>query len=196
MAATELSKPTSRQARGGWLPAGLPGAWLRAYIAIWVGTLAFAAIVALTGPTLAILAHEHARLALSPDLTPSPGAGHVLVLLALNLPVAAWPLLLGVIDAHRHRLSRRLADMLLLACFTRNVLWVGAALGTYGAALLAYVPQLPLEWAGLALGASSWLVQRRCPLIVPLHERLVWLASTAGVLLLAAVLETVAVPHQ
>jgi hypothetical protein len=158
--------------------------------------LAFAAIVALTGPTLAILTHEHARLALSPQRTPSPGAGHVLVLLALNLPVAAWPLLLGVIDAHRHRLSRRLADMLLLGCLTRNVLWVGAALGTYGARLLPYVPQLPLEWAGLALGASAWLVQRRRPLSVPLHERLVWLGLTAGVLLLAAVLETVAVPHQ
>jgi hypothetical protein len=196
MAAAGLTQSTSRAARGRWLPAGLPGAWLRAYTAIWVGMLAFAAIVALTGPTLAILAHEHARLALSPQRTPPPSAGHVLILLALNLPVAAWPLLLGVIDAHRHRLSRRLTDALLVACFARNVLWVGAAIGTYGAALLPYIPQLPLEWAGLALGASSWLVQRRRPLIVPLHERLVWLALTAGVLLCAAVLETVAVPHQ
>jgi hypothetical protein len=196
MAAAGLTQAASRQARGRWLPAGLPGAWLRAYTAIWVGMLAFAAIVALTGPTLAILVHERARLALSPQLTPPPSAGHVLVLLALNLPVAAWPLLLGVIDVHRHRLSRWLADALLLVCFTRNVLWVGAALGTYGARLLPYVPQLPLEWAGLALGASAWLVQRRRPLSVPLHERLVWLGLTAGVLLLAAVLETVAVPHQ
>ena len=126
MAAAGLTQSTSRQARGRWLPAGLPGAWLRAYTAIWVGTLAFAAIVAVTGPTLVILVHERARLALSPQLTPPPGAGHVLVLLALNLPVAAWPLLLGVIDAHRHRLSRRLADLLVLGCFTRNVLWVGS----------------------------------------------------------------------
>jgi hypothetical protein len=194
MAAAGLTEPTSRPARGGWLPAGLPGAWLRAYTAIWVGTLAFAAIVALTGPTLASLAHEHARLALSPQRTPPPGAGHVLVLLALNLPVATWPLLLGVVDAHRNRFSRRLADMLVLACFTRNVLWVGAALGTYGALLLPYIPQLPLEWAGLALGASAWLVQRRRT--ITSRERLVWLALIAGVLLCAAVLETVAVPHQ
>ena len=65
MAAAELSEPTSRQARGGWLPAGLPGAWLRAYAAIWVVTLASAAIVALTGRDARDLAHEHARLALS-----------------------------------------------------------------------------------------------------------------------------------
>ena len=75
-----------------------------------------------------------------------------------------------------------------------NVLPVGAALGAYGLPLLPYLPQLPLEWAGLTLGASAWLVQRRRALTLP--QGLGLLALIAGVLLCAAVLETVAVPHR
>ncbi len=55
---------------------------------------------------------------------------------------------------------------MLLACIIVNTLQVGAALGAYGTALLPYIPQLPLEWGGLALGASAWLVQRRRALTV------------------------------
>ena len=71
---------------------------------------------------------------------------------------------------------------------------MGAALGAYGARLLPYIPQLPIEWAGLALGASAWLLQRRRALTVP--EGLALLALTVCVLLCAAVIETVAVPHR
>ena len=67
-------------------------------------------------------------------------------------------------------------------------------LGAYGVALLPYIPNVPLEWAALALGASAWLVQRRRPLT--LREGFVWLALIVGVVLCAATLETVAVPHR
>jgi hypothetical protein len=190
MAATEL-RAASLAPR---LPVGLTGAWLRVYTAIWVATFAFAALVAVIGSGLTRPARSLLGLTLTPRNNAPPHLGHVLWLAAHNIPIAAWPLLLGVVGAEDHRLTRQAADTLLAACLCVNVLQVGAALGAYGAPLLPYLPQLPLEWAGLALGASSWLVQRNRPLTS--RERIVWFALTAGVLLCAAVLETVAVPHR
>lgn len=80
------------------------------------------------------------------------------------------------------------------AWFAGNVVIVGVALGAYGHPLLAYIPQVPMEWAALALGASAWLMQRREPLTV--REGLAMFAVIAGLLLCAAVIETVAVPHR
>ena len=140
---------------------GLPALWLHAYAGVWVATLAPAAVVALVGRPLAQPARRLLGLALSAQRNPPPHVGHVLALAAHNIPIAAWPLLLGVLGAHRYRLATHVADGVLLACIIANTLPVGAALGAYGTALLAYIPQLPLEWGGLALGASGWLVQRR-----------------------------------
>jgi hypothetical protein len=189
MVAAELSPSQPRR-----LPAGLPGAWLGAYIAIWAATLGCAVLVALAGQRLVRPARQLLGLRLTPDRNAAPQLGHVLVLVAHNVPIVAWPLLLGVMSADRHRVGRRVADIVVLACILVNVVPVGVALGAYGAPLLPYVPQLPLEWAGLALGASAWLVQRRRPLT--LRDGLVWFALIVGVLLCAAVLETVTVPHR
>jgi hypothetical protein len=189
MVAAELTPSPSRR-----LPAGLPGAWLGAYTAVWVATFGFAALVAVAGPRLAHPVRQLLGLSLTPDRNAPPDLGHVLVLAAHNVPIVAWPLLLGVMGADRHRVGRRLADIVVLACILVNVVPVGVALGAYGVPLLPYVPQLPLEWAGLALGASAWLVQRRRALT--LRDGLVWFALIVGVLLCAAALETVAVPHR
>jgi hypothetical protein len=196
MAAAELTKapvvaPDASRRR---LPEGLPAAWLYAYAAVWTATLASAAVVALAGPPLTLPVRHLLALALTAHRNPPPRVGHVLALAAHNIPIAAWPLLLGLAGAHRRRLATRFADGALLACIILNTLPVGAALGAYSAPLLPFVPQLPLEWAGLALGASAWLVQRRRALTLP--EGLVWLALIASVLLCAAVLETVAVPRR
>jgi hypothetical protein len=193
MAATELSTSPGRTGHR-WLPAGLPAAWLHAYAAVWIATLVPAGLIALAGRTLALPARHLLGLALTAQHNPPPHIEHVLALAAHNIPIAAWPLLLGLTGAHRHRLAMRVADGVLLACIILNTLPVGAALGAYGTAVLPYIPQLPLEWGGLALGASAWLTQRRRPLTVP--EALGLLALTAGVLLCAAALETVAVPHR
>jgi len=204
MAATELtitvviafdaSRAQPRQTGSRWLPAGLPAAWLDAYTAVWTATLGPAALVALTGRALALPTRRLLGLALTAQRNPPPSVGHVLALAAHNIPIAAWPLLLGATGAHRHRLARRVADTVVLACIVANTLPVGAGLGAYGTPLLAYLPQLPLEWAGLALGASCWRVQRRRELTS--RERLVWLSLNAGVLLCAAAIETVVVPHR
>jgi hypothetical protein len=190
-----LSASSSSERMGRrWLPAGLPAAWLYAYTTVWIATLAAAALVALAGQPLALPVRHLLGLALTAHRNPPPRIEHVLALAAHNIPIAAWPLLLGLMGAHRHRLATHIADGVLLACIILNTLPVGAALGAYGARLLPYLPQLPLEWAGLALGASAWLVQRRRALTVP--EGLGLFALIASVLLCAAVLETVAVPHR
>jgi hypothetical protein len=168
--------------------------WLHAYAAVWAATLAAAAIIALVGQPLAAPVRRVLGLALSARRNPPPHLGHVLALAAHNIPIASWPLLLGVLGAHRHRLARHVADGVLLACIIANTLPVGAALGVYGTALLAYIPQLPLEWGGLALGASGWLVQRRRALTA--SEGIGVFVLIACVLLCAAALETVGVPHR
>ena len=193
MAARDVSSSSERTGSR-WLPAGLPAAWLYAYTAVWTATLAAAVLVALAGQPLVLPTRHLLALALTAHRNPPPRIEHVLALAAHNIPIAAWPLLLGLTGAHRHRLATHVADGVLLACIILNTLQVGAALGAYGAALLPYLPQLPVEWAGLALGASAWLVQRRRALTVP--EGLGLLALIASVLLCAAVLETVAVPHR
>ncbi|HXN36402.1 MAG TPA: hypothetical protein VN892_00025 [Solirubrobacteraceae bacterium] len=194
MAATELTDRWRRRAARHWLPAALARMWPYAYAGVWAATLAPAAVVALVGRPLTLPARRLLGLALSARRNPPPHLGHVLALAAHNIPIASWPLLLGVLGAHRHRLARPVANGVLLACIIANTLPVGAALGAYGTALLAYIPQLPLEWGGLALGASGWLVQRRRPLTA--SEGVGVFVLIACVLLGAAVLETVAVPHR
>lgn len=112
----------------------------------------------------------------------------------MNLPKVMWPLALGLIDAHQHAVTRWLADALVVAVALRNLLWVGTALGAYSPEIWPYVPQLPIEWAALALGTSSWVTQRRRA--ISRRERLIWAALTTLAVVAAAVLETFGVPHQ
>jgi hypothetical protein len=176
------------------MPTRLPRAWAAAYAAVWAATLGFAVLVAAAGAPLTTPVRRLLGLRLMASVNPPPDLSRVMALTAHNLPIAAWPILLGVLGAHRHRLTIRIADTVLLVTLTANVLPVGAALGAYGTALLPYVPQLPAEWAGLALGSGAWLVQRRAPLTV--KEGVVWFALTGYVLFCAAVFETFGVPHR
>lgn len=190
MAATELSG----RARRGWLPTALGKTWLYVYAGVWASTLTTTAVVVLVGHPLAGPARRLLGLTLSAQRNPPPQLGHILALAAHNVPIASWPLLLGVLGAHHHRLSTHVADGLLLACIIANTLPVGAALGAYGTVVLPYVPQLPFEWGGLALGASGWLAQRREALTI--SETVGVFVLTVAVLVCAAVVETVAVPHR
>jgi hypothetical protein len=194
MATPELATPQAHAGRRGWLPAGISPAWLGAYATIWAETLAVAAVVLVSGRALADPTKGNLRLALSPRLNAPPDLARILALAAHNIPIAAWPLLLGAIGAHRHRLTRRLADALVLACLIANTLPVAAALGAYQTALLPYIPQLPVEWAALALGAAGWITQREHPMRP--REGLACLLGIVLLLLYAAALETSGVPHR
>jgi hypothetical protein len=192
MAAPELTATTAavRPSRS----PGLVRASLAAYVAIWSATLAPAIVVALAGRMLARTARDVLGLRLAAGANPPPDAHRLLELAAHNLPIAAWPLLLGVVGAHRHRFATKLADGLVVAWIVANALPVGAALGAYGPPLIPYLPQLPLEWAALALGAGAWFTQRSSALA--LRDTLACLALIAGALLGAAAVETVAVAHR
>ncbi|HWJ49766.1 MAG TPA: hypothetical protein VNR42_02020 [Solirubrobacteraceae bacterium] len=165
---------------------------MTAYTGIWVVAGISAVLVLIGGEPVKAVTRR--LLAVSLDPNPAPSVGHVLVLAAHNLPILAWPLLLGVAGAHRHRLARRVADTLLAGALAVNTLLVGIAIGAYGTPLLAYLPQVPFEWAAAAAGASGWISQRRHALDP--REGLALFALTAGFVGCAAVLETVAIPHR
>jgi hypothetical protein len=190
MVAAEL-KPTARPRS---LLDGPRQAWPRAYAAVWLATLVSAGLVAIPGAGSRARVRQLLGLRLDPAINSPPHTGHVLALAAHNVPIVAWPLLLAVVGAHQHRRGRRLADAAVLACIVVNTVPVGAALGAYGLALLPYVPQLPLEWAGLAFGMGAWLAQRRRPLTT--RDALATLGVIVVVLIAAAAIETVCVPHR
>jgi len=180
------SPPTSER-RG----ARVCGAVLRAYLGLWGLTLGGAALSALLAGGVVRAAMG---LAVRASANRPPSLGDVLALAAHNVPVCAWPLLLGSLRLTAGSGWRRAADILLATCALANVLPVAAALGGYGWALVAYVPHLPLEWAALAVGYGSWIAERDHPLAG--HERLGLLGVLCALLIGAAVLETCAVPHR
>ncbi len=166
--------------------------WLSVYALIWAATVLLAGCVAICGRS-ADTARGLLDLHLSAAATPAPSLARVLGLAAHNLPVVAWPLLLDTAGARGSRTSRRTADALLVASVTANVVPVGAALGAYGPALVAFVPQLPLEWAALALGVTAWRGIKPRP--DRPHRSLGRLSLIVVLVALAASLETFAVPH-
>jgi hypothetical protein len=185
MAAAELSnaRPGARCQRS------LMCTLAESYLALWASTIAVAGLctIAFRSDARAILG-----LHLAGRLAPAASATRMLSLVAHNLPIAGWPLLLGRMRITR-ALARRLTDALVLGCALANIAPVALAIGGYGTALLPYVPQLPVEWAALAAGYGSWAHARRSPLDAHTVAKLA--VSIALFVLAAASLETFAVPH-
>lgn len=171
-----------------------PGSFLLTYLAVWASTVAAAALTTTTGASGKTTVRSVLALTLTPVDNPPPSITHVLALAAHNLPIAAWPLLLGVAGIASSQWGKRAADSLLFACALANTIPVGAAIAAYGTRLIAYIPQLPVEWAALATGYASWVTQRRQPL--RRRRRLQWLAAIGVLVLAAATIETLAVPHR
>jgi len=190
MAAAELTRAAPPRTRSSHGPAG---AFLATYTALWASTLIAATLTAAV-PCVAHTARGALGLTLIPAQNPPATLGRVLRLGAHNLPIAAWPLLLGLAGIARSRPARHATDMLLAGCTLANTLPVGGAIGAYGGRLLPYIPQLPLEWAALAAGYCSWLVQRQHP--ISGRQRVAWLALTAVLVVTSAAVETSAVPRR
>jgi hypothetical protein len=189
MATTELNVASSRARYESWWRA-----WARVYCATWLTTACSAIAVALVGDGVARTVRSTLALRLNGETSTARGLGHALALTAHNFPICAWPLLLGVLGADRSRAGRALTDAVLVVALIANTALAGAALGAYGSRLLPYLPQLPAEWAALALGASAWLVQRQRS--IALGEAVALVGAIAVLLLCAAVLETFVVPHR
>lgn len=167
-------------------------AWLRAYALLWAFTVG-ACVLVLVVPGGPSLARRLLPLSLAAAHNPPPSLAGVLSIAANNTLRSVWPLTLGLIDAQRRRVTRLLVDGAVLANFLVSALLVGAAVGGYGVRVLAFLPHLPLEWAGLAGGIAGWVVERGQKL--SLHERELVILFTVGILVCAAAAETYLVPH-
>jgi len=118
----------------------------------------------------------------------------VLAIACNNILHSVWPLTLGLLDLQRRRFTRLLADGAVFANLLVAALLVGGAIGGYGAHALAFLPHIPLEWAGIAVGAAGWAVERKRPL--DQRTRTLGVALAAILLGCAAVVESFLVPHR
>lgn len=151
-----------------------------------VGLTALAAVAGALVPALAGATHPHAVL--TGDVSDALGIlGENVV--ALIVPFALWALRLP-----STRPGRRFGDALVLFVVARNTVSVGVELGRWRDKLLPYIPQLPLEWAALAIATGVWLLVRNgCPK----WRSLVRLAvATVLLLTAAAAVETWCTPHR
>ena len=165
--------------------------WLIALALVWALTL-LATLSAATVPSLASAARELLALRLVPETNPAPSLRRVFAIAAHNVQTAGWPLLLPLVGAQDRVWSRTLADGAVLASVAVNAVLVGLALGAYHARLLPYVPQLPLEWAGVAVAPADWWLRRDG---TRRGDRVAAVALVA-LLVSAAFVETVFVPHR
>ena len=108
--------------------------------------------------------------------------------------VLATPFLLALLGFPQSSLGRRTGDLILTGITAASTIPVGLELGRWQGGLLRYVPQLPLEWAALALAIGAWLTTRADQAS---RRQLVVLAASVSVLLAgAATIETWCTPHR
>jgi hypothetical protein len=142
--------------------------------------------LALVDPALAGSTRPH------PAFTGS--VGDAVAILQNNARVLATPFLLVLLGFPRSRLGRRAGDLILTALTAASTIPVGLELGRWQGRLLPYIPQLPLEWAALALALGAWLTTRADQAS---RRQLVVLAASITVLLVgAAAIETWCTPHR
>jgi hypothetical protein len=155
------------------------------YIALWLLT-ALTALAALVDPSLAPARAPHP--ALEPTLA---AAGSIL---ANNTRVLAPAMLLALCGFGASRPARTFADLLVAAPLALVTIQVGLALGRWGARLLPYIPQLPIEYVAAALAAGVWITYRHSP-----RPAVRALARDTGLMLallaIAATVEVLATPH-
>ena len=129
-----------------------------------------------------------------PTLHGTPG--EVASIFVTNARTLIAPLLLAAGRWHTGRTTRHLGDVIVAALVISNPVMVGLALGRHPIELLAYLPHLPIEDAALAIAASAWIARRvRNRDDPPPASIACYAAVTAAVALLAAFVETHAVPH-
>src|SRR5450755_389701 len=112
-----------------------------------------------------------------------------------NALVISIPLLLRLLEGQRPgRAARRCSAVVLCFWLVENVIPVGAAIGAYGGRMVAYLPQLPLEWAALATALAGYRYAR--PSERPGPRLALSAVLIAVTLAAAAALETYATPHR
>jgi hypothetical protein len=170
---------------------------LRPYLVAYLATLAAVLLLAAAVSAAGVIRElAHALVPFDWRIAPhDPNAHNATTALSLwfhNARVALAPLAAAAaVQNHPGRL-RRTGDLLLGVVFAANVVPLAVELGTWGSRLLPYIPNAPVELLALVAGPVSWWLVTRGRLPV----RSLWpIAATAvALLLLAACLETWAVP--
>jgi hypothetical protein len=161
----------------------------------WHPTLSAGAVIGLTalGVGLALIDPGLAG-STRPHPTLTGSLGDAAGILQNNARVLAAPFLLVVLDFPDNRLGRRAGDLIVAALTAASTIPVGIELGRWQGRLLPYLPQLPLEWAALAVAVHVWISGRSGR--GPTHRLLVLAGLTLALLIAAASLETWATPHR
>jgi hypothetical protein len=161
----------------------------------WCPTLSAGAVIGMTalGVGLAI-----ADPALAGSTRPHPtltgSVGDAAGILQNNARVLAAPFLLVLFDFPQSRLGRHAGDIIVTALTAESTIPVGIELGRWQGRLLRYLPQLPLEWAALALAVHAWVVASRGRLT--LRQLAPLAAVVLALLTCGACLETWGTPHR
>jgi hypothetical protein len=135
-------------------------AWLRAigwaFVVLSLGSVAVAMLV--------YPVRGEVRQLLGIQIAPAtaPGSASMAACIAANnVREAAIPFLCLALRPRRWPWLLRAGDVVVWSCLAVNVALGGLALGAYGPRLLAYLPQWPFEWAGLAVALAVWTRARR-----------------------------------
>ena len=151
-----------------------------------IALTALGALLSSIDPRLAGTTRPHATL--------TGSLGDALSILQNNARVLAAPFLLWLLGFPASRTGRLAGDMLVALLAAASAVPVGLELGRWHARLLPFLPQLPLEWAALAVAISAWLAARHNH---AQPSQLALLAAlTLALLVAAAALETWATPHR
>jgi hypothetical protein len=166
---------------------GLVRCILTSYAILWADTILFALV--------ALPFAGHLQAVFGYRLVPAqPGTPSMAALIAVNnMREAGIAFLFAVLRIGARRWLVVLGDVVVSAALTVNVARAGLVLGSYGLGLLHFLPQWPLEWAGLAFALAAWR-RTRSGRRDPLELTLLAIA-TAILLCVAALLETYAVPQ-
>lgn len=156
------------------------------YLVMWSVTAIAAAAVYLL-PSAFALVRANVPLALHPQHAHLRTAAAIAV---HNSVVAGYPAALSALGLRRRTSTRLFFGSIIGLGIAANAALVGAALGAYGASLLAYLVHLPLEWAAVSAGAACW-AQPSAGRIT----RTLQLASFAASILAAAATEVWLTPH-
>jgi hypothetical protein len=151
-----------------------------------LGVTALGAIAVVVAPQVAASTPPHSTL--------TGTLGEAESILLNNLRAIAVPFGLILLGFPARRAGRITGTIVVWAWLAVNCVPVGIALERWQGRLLPYLPHLPLEWAALACSTCAWLVGRDT--IGNRRNLIALVLATAGLLTVAACLETWATPHR
>jgi hypothetical protein len=120
--------------------------------AVVIGLTMIGCLLGWLAPSLAGNTRPH------PALTGT--VGNAVSILVTNLRVLAIPFLLAGLGLGRSRTGRLVGDIALGLLTAASTLLVGVQLGRWQSQLIPFIPQLPIEWAALAVSLSAWVLVR------------------------------------